>query len=187
VPPVQRPIPLVVGGLAEPAIDRSARLADGHFAYAFLDPEQEFARLWNDRLRPALERHGRDVDAFRFSAAVVLWASDDAEREWRETVGPAFLYQQRKYAEWDAGEERAEGYLEGDPELTDLDAVRERMLVGTPESIAERLAALHDASRLDELVFWARLPGVPHDMAAAHLERLAERVLPVLRRLGRVT
>jgi alkanesulfonate monooxygenase SsuD/methylene tetrahydromethanopterin reductase-like flavin-dependent oxidoreductase (luciferase family) len=174
----------VVGGLAEPAIDRSARLADGHFAYAFLDPEREFALLWNERLRPALERHGRDVRAFRFSAAVVLWASDDAEREWRETVGPAFLYQQRKYAEWDAGEERAEGYLESDPALTDLDAVRERMLVGTPESIAERLVALHAACRLDELVFWARLPGVPHDMAVAHLERLAERVLPAVRDLG---
>ena len=90
-------------------------------------------------------RQGRR--AFRFSAAVVLWASDDAEREWRETVGPAFLYQQRKYAEWDAGEERAEGYLEDDPALTDLDAVRERMLVGTPEAIAERLTALHAACR----------------------------------------
>jgi alkanesulfonate monooxygenase SsuD/methylene tetrahydromethanopterin reductase-like flavin-dependent oxidoreductase (luciferase family) len=187
VPPVQRPIPLVVGGLAEPAIDRSARLADGHFAYAFLDPEREFALLWNERLRPALERHGRDVRAFRFSAAVVLWASDDAEREWRETVGPAFLYQQRKYAEWDAGEERAEGYLESDPALTDLDAVRERMLVGTPESIAERLVALHAACPLDEVVFWARLPGVPHDMAVAHLERLAERVLPVVHDLGTAT
>jgi hypothetical protein len=35
------------------------------------------------------------------------------------------------------------------------------------------------------VVFWARLPGVPHDMAAAHLERLAERILPAVRDLGR--
>jgi alkanesulfonate monooxygenase SsuD/methylene tetrahydromethanopterin reductase-like flavin-dependent oxidoreductase (luciferase family) len=184
VPPVQRPIPLVVGGLAEPAIDRAARLADGHFGYAFLDPEREFVRLWNERLGPALERHGRDLATFRLSAAVVLWASDDAEREWRETVGPAFLYQQRKYAEWDAGEERAEGYLEDDPELTGLDAVRERMLIGTPEEVVDRLAALHAGFPLHELVFWARLPGVPHDMAVAHLERLAARVMPAVRELG---
>jgi len=180
VPPVQRPIPLVVGGLAEPAVDRAARLADGHFAYAFLDPEQEFTRLWEERLRPALERHGRDRHRFRFSAAVVLWASDDAEREWRDTGGPAFLYQQRKYREWDAGEERAEGYLEDRPEDTDLDAVRERMLIGTPEAIAERLVALHASCPLDELVFWALLPGVPHEMAAAHLQRVAARVLPAV-------
>jgi alkanesulfonate monooxygenase SsuD/methylene tetrahydromethanopterin reductase-like flavin-dependent oxidoreductase (luciferase family) len=184
---VQRPIPLVVGGLAEPAVDRAARLADGHFAYAFLDPEQEFTRLWEERLRPALERHGRDRHRFRFSAAVVLWASDHAEREWRDTVGPAFLYQQRKYGEWDAGEERAEGYLEDRPEDTDLDAVRQRMLVGTPEEVAERLVALHARCPLDELVFWARLPGVPHDMAAAHLERVATRVLPQVRKLETAT
>ena len=32
IAPVQRPIPLVLGGLLEPAIDRAVRLADGHFA-----------------------------------------------------------------------------------------------------------------------------------------------------------
>jgi alkanesulfonate monooxygenase SsuD/methylene tetrahydromethanopterin reductase-like flavin-dependent oxidoreductase (luciferase family) len=179
VPPVQRPIPLVVGGLAEPAVDRAARLADGHFAYAFTDPAEDLTRLWSRRLGPALERHRRTPSEFRLIAAVVLWASDTFERDWLETVGPAFLYQQRRYRDWDADLDRAEGYLDdggsGPGELIS------RMLVGPPTEIAERLRALRDAYPLDELVLWYRLPGVPHAMAREHLERLAELVLPAAR------
>jgi len=184
VPPVQRPIPLVVGGLAEPAIDRAARLADGHFAYSFMDPVDELGEMWERRLGPALERHGRDRASFRLIAAVVLWVGDDAESEWRETVGPAFLYQQRKYAEWDAGEERAEGYLEEAPGDIDLAKLMPRMLVGRPDEIADRLRLLRARIPLDELVFWARLPGVPHELASEHLERLAETVIPAMRSDG---
>jgi alkanesulfonate monooxygenase SsuD/methylene tetrahydromethanopterin reductase-like flavin-dependent oxidoreductase (luciferase family) len=182
VPPVQRPIPLVVGGLAERAVDRAARLAEGHFAYAFMDPAEELTRLWHQRLGPALERHQR-ARGFRLIAAVVLWASDRFEREWRETVGPGFLYQQRRYRDWDAGLQRAEGYLEGDG--SDPVALIPRMLVGRPAEITDRLRALAAAYPLDELVFWYRLPGVPHGMAVEHLERLAEQVLPALSGNGR--
>jgi alkanesulfonate monooxygenase SsuD/methylene tetrahydromethanopterin reductase-like flavin-dependent oxidoreductase (luciferase family) len=178
VQPVQRPIPLVVGGLAEPAVDRAARLAEGHFAYAFMDPAEELTRLWSRRLGPALERHGRGPSEFRVVAAVVLWVSDDFEREWRQTVGPAFLYQQRRYRDWDAGHERAEGYLDQDG--ADLGALIPRMLVGPPTEIVERLAALRATYPLDELVFWYRLPGVSHELAREHLERVAERVLPAV-------
>ena len=182
VPPVQRPIPLVVGGLAEPAIDRAARLGDGHFAYSFMDPVDELGEMWERRLGPALERHGRDRESFRLIAAVVLWVGDDSDREWRETVGPAFLYQQRKYAEWDAGEERAEGYLEESASDADLAKLADRMLVSaSPEEVIDRLHELRSRIPLDELVFWARLPGVPHEMARDHLERLAETVIPAMR------
>jgi alkanesulfonate monooxygenase SsuD/methylene tetrahydromethanopterin reductase-like flavin-dependent oxidoreductase (luciferase family) len=181
VPPVQRPIPLVVGGLAEPAIDRAARLGDGHFAYSFMDPVEELTLMWDERLGPALERHGRTREDFRLTAAVVLWASDDFEREWRETVGPAFLYQQRQYREWDAGQERAEGYLEESSDGADLPALMRRMLIGRPDEIADRLRAMLPRFPLDELVFWARLPGVPHEMACDHLERLAETVMSAVR------
>jgi alkanesulfonate monooxygenase SsuD/methylene tetrahydromethanopterin reductase-like flavin-dependent oxidoreductase (luciferase family) len=179
VPPVQRPIPLVVGGLAEPAVDRAARLADGHFAYAFMDPVKELGLLWERRLSPALERHARPRSGYRLIAAVVLWASDTFELDWRRHVGPAFLYQQRRYRDWDAGLERAEGYLEDAG--ADPAALIPRMLVGPPAEIAERLRALRAAYPLDELVFWYRLPGVPHELAIQHLEQVAERVLPAVR------
>ena len=55
------------------------------------------------------------------------------------------------------------------------------MLIGRPDEIADRLRALFTRFPLDELVFWARLPGVPHEMARDHLVRLAETVIPAIR------
>jgi alkanesulfonate monooxygenase SsuD/methylene tetrahydromethanopterin reductase-like flavin-dependent oxidoreductase (luciferase family) len=179
VPPLQRPIPLVVGGMAERAIDRAVRLADGWFGYAYDRVEEEIQRIWDQRLGPALERHERNVEGFRISVAVTLWASRDPIREWKRVVGPAFAYQQRRYAEWDAGSARAEGYLDDD---RDLDAVRPRVVVGRPDEVADRLIKLGRTVPLDEVVFWHRLPGVARTTARAHLELLAAEVMPAIRR-----
>ena len=175
VPPVQQPIPLVLGGLLRGPAGRAARLADGHFAYSYLDPELELARFYRETLRPSLERHGRGPD-FRLIFASVIWASDHAEREWRETVGPAFVYQQRKYAEWEAGMPSAGGYAFSG----DVDDLRKRLLIGRPAEIADRLLGLREAYPFCEIVVWARLPGVPAELALAHLETLAGEVAPAL-------
>jgi alkanesulfonate monooxygenase SsuD/methylene tetrahydromethanopterin reductase-like flavin-dependent oxidoreductase (luciferase family) len=176
VPPVQRPVPLVLGGLVRAAIDRAARLADGHFAYAYLDPERDLPKLYSETIAPALERHDRTGDAFRLVFASSLWASDHANREWRDVVGPAFLYQQAKYLEWEGQVPTAGGYAPS----RDLDELRRRMLVGRPAEIAERLLAIHEGYPYDEVVFWVRLPGLPVAMAIDHLEGLAEAVMPSL-------
>jgi alkanesulfonate monooxygenase SsuD/methylene tetrahydromethanopterin reductase-like flavin-dependent oxidoreductase (luciferase family) len=55
--PVQRPIPIVVGGHSEPAIDRAARLGDGWIA-GHMKPERLAGLL--DQLRTAAQRHDRD-------------------------------------------------------------------------------------------------------------------------------
>jgi alkanesulfonate monooxygenase SsuD/methylene tetrahydromethanopterin reductase-like flavin-dependent oxidoreductase (luciferase family) len=175
VPPVQQPVPLVLGGLLRGPADRAARLADGHFAYSYLDPERELARFYRQTLRPCLERQGRQRD-FRLIFTSVIWASDDAEREWRQAVGPAFAYQQRKYAEWEGEMATAGGYAFSG----DADDARRRLLVGPPAEIAGRLLALREAYPFDEVVVWPRLPGVPLDLALAHLETLATRVAPEL-------
>ena len=177
VPPVQRPIPLILGGLVEAAIDRAARLADGHFAYEFSGPEVMLPKLYEDLIGPAMARHGRGHDRFRLIFASVLWASDDFEREWREVVGPAFLYQQRKYREWEGDVPSAGGYAPSE----DLDDLMRRMLIGPPREIAERLVALHERYPFDEVTFWVRLPGVPLGMALEHVERVGTEIIPVLR------
>jgi alkanesulfonate monooxygenase SsuD/methylene tetrahydromethanopterin reductase-like flavin-dependent oxidoreductase (luciferase family) len=178
VPPVQRPIPLILGGMRRAPVDRAARYADGHFAYAFLDPERELPRMYRDLVEPALHRHGRDQERFRLIFASVIWASDDAERQWREVIGPAFLYQQRKYAEWEEGTPSAGGYAFSE----DLGELRRQMLIGRPAEIAERLLHMREAYPFDELVIWARLPGVPLDLALHHLEVIASEVAPALSR-----
>lgn len=177
IPPVQRPIPLVLGGLVAPAIDRAVRLADGHFAYSFSNPEQTLAELYGEQIRPALDRHDRSPDGFRLLFASVLWQSDSAESEWRDVIGPAFAYQQRKYAEWEESAATAGGYAFA----TDLDQSRRELFVGPPDQLAERLVSLRDRYPFDEVVFWARLPGVPFSLAMEHLERLASGLLPMVR------
>ena len=126
VPPVQQPVPLVLGGLTRPAIERAARLAGGHFVYAFEELEQSLRSMYQDVIAPAIAHHDRHPDNFRLIFGSMLWASDKAEREWRDVVGPTFQYQQRKYQEWEDGVQSAGGYgFEGDlEELQARDAHR---------------------------------------------------------------
>jgi len=58
--PVQRPIPILIGGHSDAAIDRAARLGDGWIA-GNMSPERLAEHL--PRLRAAAERHGRDPSA----------------------------------------------------------------------------------------------------------------------------
>jgi probable F420-dependent oxidoreductase len=55
--PVQQPIPILVGGHSEPAIDRAARLGDGWIA-GHMKPERLAGLL--EQLRAAAVRHDRD-------------------------------------------------------------------------------------------------------------------------------
>jgi probable F420-dependent oxidoreductase len=56
--PVQRPIPILIGGHSDPALDRAARLGDGWIA-AGMGAERFVEAL--GRLRAACDRHDRDL------------------------------------------------------------------------------------------------------------------------------
>jgi alkanesulfonate monooxygenase SsuD/methylene tetrahydromethanopterin reductase-like flavin-dependent oxidoreductase (luciferase family) len=177
IPPVQEPLPVVVGAAVKAGIDRAARLADGHFAYAYQDVEEQMPRQWRERIEPAMAAHGRTHDDFRLSLTTLVWASPDHEAEWAEHVGPAFLYQQRKYRQWAGDEPAPAGVLD---RQDDLDHLRRSMLVGPPEEIADRLAHLRSAYPFDEIAIWPQLPGVPTELAKRCLACFAEEVIPRL-------
>lgn len=177
VMPAQQSIPLIVGGLAPAAVERAVRLGDGYFGYAYVDPDDEFLNLWDARIAPALESYERSPEDFRLIMTTVMWVSEHAEDDWRKVVGPAFLYQQQKYAEWERGQGTAGGYLDGS---NDLDQLRQRMLVGGVEEIADRINRIREKFPFHELVFWPRLPGVPHGMAMEGIDRVAGELLPRL-------
>jgi len=177
VPPVQRPIPLVLGGLAEVAVDRAVRLADGHFAYDFAHPETGLPRLYEDVIAPAMRRHSKQPGQFRLIFASVLWASERFQDDWHKIVGPAFVYQQRKYREWEADVPTAGGYAP----VEDLDELMARLLVGAPGDISQRLISLRGRYPFHEVIFWARLPGVPLEMAIEHVEQVGAEIVPALR------
>jgi probable F420-dependent oxidoreductase len=62
--PVQRPLPVVMGGHSAPAHRRAARHADGWYGF-FLGPEQTADQL--EGLRGSLAEEGRDLSGFEIS------------------------------------------------------------------------------------------------------------------------
>jgi alkanesulfonate monooxygenase SsuD/methylene tetrahydromethanopterin reductase-like flavin-dependent oxidoreductase (luciferase family) len=96
--PVQRPLPLIMGGAAKP---RGAALAARYAAeYNVVHATPEEAGAARERLRAACEQAGRDPATLTFSLmhAIVLGADEAAVAERSERLGGA------------------EGYLRGTPE-----------------------------------------------------------------------
>ncbi len=107
VPP--EPVEVWIGGTAEPAIDRAARLGDGFFANADLTPEQ--ARTVIALYRARCEAHGRSPTAVAIRRDIHVGADPaDAER----VAGPIV----------------AGGYRGFDPSACTY---------GSPEQVTERL------------------------------------------------
>ena len=83
--PVQRPIPVWMGGNADPAMERIARLADGYFTH--LQPtEAGLAQL--ERFHGFLRKAGRDPTTFPIEGRVTVASLADPD-EWVRT-GEAF-------------------------------------------------------------------------------------------------
>jgi probable F420-dependent oxidoreductase len=75
--PVQRPIPIWIGGSAERALRRAARLADGYF------PQRPLDGGWAatlEQVRKWVREAGRDPDAFGIEARVDV--SRDGPDDW---------------------------------------------------------------------------------------------------------
>jgi alkanesulfonate monooxygenase SsuD/methylene tetrahydromethanopterin reductase-like flavin-dependent oxidoreductase (luciferase family) len=168
-PVPEHPPRILLGGMAPPAIDRVARIADGFLSTG---------GLGLDIYCEALERHGKSLS----DGNVILgcWAiiAEDPEAE-AAKVGEHILYQINEYIRWGAfgppGEtpifETAEAAIEnGLYELWDADtAVKE-------------LRKLQDAyPMISDIHFWAQFPGESVESGNRRLEYIAEKVLPRLR------
>jgi len=71
-PPVQRPIPIWLGGVSEAVVKRAARLADGWMPIIAPDAAVEKLAL----LRSELKRHGRDAAKFGLEGWLRMQAAD---------------------------------------------------------------------------------------------------------------
>ena len=82
--PIQRPIPVWIGAIAEPAVRRAGRIADGWLVIAMDQPGDE-TRAKFDAFREAARAAGRDPDALGIEATV--WAGEDEDpEEWVRTA-----------------------------------------------------------------------------------------------------
>jgi probable F420-dependent oxidoreductase len=107
--PVQQPIPIWIGGSAEPALRRAARLADGYF------PQRPLERGWPatmERMREWLREAGRDPSRFGIEARIDVskgtpedWRA--AADEWRQLGATQLTLQTMR-----GGLEAPDGHLE---------------------------------------------------------------------------
>jgi alkanesulfonate monooxygenase SsuD/methylene tetrahydromethanopterin reductase-like flavin-dependent oxidoreductase (luciferase family) len=159
---------LYLGGMAPPAIDRAARIADGFLSTG---------GIGHDVYIECLEKHGRAAEG-----AIIAgnWAiiSEDPERE-AEIVGPHVLYQSNQYIEWGAF-----GPPDTTPRFPDAKAaLREGLyeLWDADTAVTELTALLQKYPQIRDLHFWAQFPGESFESGQRRLEYVASQVLPRVR------
>ena len=169
-------IPIVIGGGAEPAIRRAARLADGIFSNA---PAAQFT----DQVRWVLdecERVGRDPATFRFIHYSILLpgpSQDEALARYRDAVWALNW----KYSDMEASASRPLPAASPPPfDRPDASLLsRGTTHAGTTDELVEKLLEIRAAAGVPvEFVARSHLPFLDYGAQVELMEQLAERVAP---------
>ena len=166
--PVHKP-DILLGGMAEPAIERAARIGDGFLCTG---------GIGLDLYAQALERQGKTPEQGK--AVLGCWAiiADDPEAE-AARLGEHILYQSNEYIRWGAF-----GPPEETPLFEDAAAAVENGLyeLWDADTAVAKIAQLKaDFPMLSDIHFWAQFPGEPLESGARRMQYVAEKVLPRLR------
>lgn len=170
------PIPVVIGGGAEPAIRRAARLADGLFSNAPADKFVEQVGWVQDEC----ERTGRDPSTFRFihySIQLPGASSEDALARYRDAVWAVNW----KYSDMEASAARPLPPPAPPPYARPDDALLKNRttFAGTPEQLIESLLDLRKQAAVPvEFVARSHLPMIGYDEQLEVMQQLAEGVAP---------
>jgi len=176
-PPVQRPIPLWLGGRSAAAMRRAARnrahlqLADFILEHAMSD---------YGLYKEALLAEGADPSQYAVAAVATAFLDEDRERAWH-TAADHLLYQQNLYQQWftEASDRSADHY---EPMENTSQLKRGSYLIGDPDDILLQLRDYHRQVPFTHLSVWMLLPGMRLTPALKSLELFCRRVLPALDR-----
>ena len=177
-PAPSRPIPILIGGGAEPAIRRAARLADGIFSNA---PAAKFLEqvTW---ARQELERRQRDPDDFRWTHYSIIYPCDDPEAGWEE-LRDHLWHLTWKYRDMVPSAIRPGPPPAAPPLATDqAGKLRERaVIIGPPDQIVEELLEVRAQSGVDtEFVARSYFATMEYDRQVELMQRLASEIAPHL-------
>jgi alkanesulfonate monooxygenase SsuD/methylene tetrahydromethanopterin reductase-like flavin-dependent oxidoreductase (luciferase family) len=175
-PTPSTPIPIVVGGGAEPALRRAARLADGIFVNATAGTFAEQVRWVLDEC----EHIGRDPSTFRFiHYSVLLPGPSRAEALAR--YRDALWAMQWKYSDMGASATRSLPAMTP-PALDRPDealAAGRAVYAGTPDELVSALLDVRQQAGVPvEFVARSHLPLLGHDAQVDLMQELAEGVAP---------
>ena len=170
VTPVPEHTPaILLGGMAVPAIERAARVADGFLCTG---------GLGLDIYSESLEKFGKKADEGRVILGSWGIIAEDPEAE-AARVGEHVLYQANEYIKWGAFgppgqtplfEDAASAIENGLYQLWDADT-----------AVKELKKLLHDYPAIEDIHFWAQFPGESVESGNRRLRYIAEKVLPRLR------
>jgi len=171
--------PIWIGGSSEPAIRRSGRIADGFMASG--GSPKAFGRQVA-LAREEAARAGRDPDTFTFSMHVPTFTWSDGD-PW-ELIRAHHHYISWKYEDMADARSRPIGDPPPPPDLTpdQGEKLRKRIVMGTPEQVANQVDAYREAAGGD--VHWiarSYFPGLPWDIQLETMRLFAQEVLPQLR------
>ncbi len=138
-PKPQVRIPIVIGGSAEPAVRRAARLADGLFSNATPDRfVQQVA--W---VKEELERENRPIEDFRFLYYAVLFPGASVESASRAAL-PHLWPMSWKYSDMEQSATRSLPVIEAPPVPSDIQQIDRGLFAGSPDKIVEDLQAIRE-------------------------------------------
>jgi alkanesulfonate monooxygenase SsuD/methylene tetrahydromethanopterin reductase-like flavin-dependent oxidoreductase (luciferase family) len=168
-PPPEHKPKLYLGGMAEPAIDRAARIADGFLSTG---------GIGHDTYLDCLAKNGRAPEDGVIIAGHWAIISDDPERD-AQIVGPHVLYQSNQYIEWGAF-----GPPDTTPRFPDAQAAIANGLYelwDADTAVARLTELLQKYPQIRDLHFWAQFPGEPIESGQRRIEYIARHVLPRVR------
>ena len=169
VTPVPRQRPrLLMGAVAEPAIERAARLADGFLCSG---------GIGRDHYLKAGENLGRDPAGGAIYSGSWSIVAADPDRA-RAELGPCLVHQMRSY--------QSMGSFGGSdaPAIDHPEAAIEQGFYEfwTPDEAIERITAeLQAYPQTRDIHFWGRFPGESQASAVTRINLIADRVLPRVR------
>ena len=159
---------LLLGGLAEPAIDRAARIADGFLSSGWTG---------QDVYVDALKRHGKAPTDGSIYAGCWAIIAEDPEKE-AARIGDHILYQTNQYIGWGAF---------GPPDQVPLFETTEAAVEGSfyelwdADMAVARLTEMIDTyPQIRDIHFWAQFPGESVESGQSRIDYIAEKVLPRL-------
>ena len=167
-PHPERAPKIYVGGLAEPAVERAARIGDGFIPSG---------TIGLDHYLKAYAELGKDpADAVVIHGSWAIIAPDPEEEARR--VGPHAMYQTNIYRSWGVW-----GPDQTEPFATPAEALEGGLYeVWDADMAVQKLQALIDQyPQIRDIHFWAQLPGEPVEAGNRRLAYMAKEVFPRLR------
>lgn len=178
--------PILLGGTSEPAVNRAARVADGHIGVMDTgwqpeDASEEEAKdkldFFGDQSQYLVAEQGVDPDTYTFAVTQYGYVAEEYETAWEEML-PSFLYHRKNYAAHSKNRDPSEF----DPETISeerLERLQENVFCGDPSTLIDRLRTLEDncAGELTVIMgMWQSK--LPFERNASAIETFGSEVIP---------